>query len=311
MAIATKTLNPLNKVYGIEALDAGCPTDQVSRFRAADYVAQPKQLEFHAAARECDRDGGPIVVAMGGARGPGKTHATLAQAGIDDCQRIPGLKVLFLRKVQKSAAESLEDLTYRVFHKTDHTFIPSKGRITFPNGSRILLGGFNNERDIEKYVGIEYDLIVIEEITQISFEKIQKLAGSLRTSRDDWRVRMYWSTNPGGIGHLWFKESLVEPYREGRSDSHMILGGHARFIPATYRDNMFLNPEYVMWLKSLEGQLGQAWREGNWDSFEGMAFPGWDRSRHVVEPFKIPDWWVLWVAVDWGYAKPFCCLAAG
>jgi hypothetical protein len=36
----------------------GCPKDQVENFLSAGYVPQPKQLEFHAAARECDRTGG-------------------------------------------------------------------------------------------------------------------------------------------------------------------------------------------------------------------------------------------------------------
>jgi hypothetical protein len=51
---------------------------------------------------------------MGGKRGPGKTHTVMAQVALDDCQRVRELKCLFLRKVLKSAAESLEDLAGRV-----------------------------------------------------------------------------------------------------------------------------------------------------------------------------------------------------
>lgn len=45
---------------------------------------------------------------------------------------------------------------------------------------------------------------------------------------------------------------------------------------------------------------------------EGQAFPEWDTSVHVIEPFdlkKMKDW-PKWRAVDYGYAVPFCCLWA-
>ncbi len=308
MAVTANRLKANNQTltYIDTAIDAGCPRDQVERFVSAGYVAQPKQLRFHSAARECDKHDGPVWILFGGARGPGKSHAALAQVGLDDCQRVQGLKTLFLRKIQRSAAESLEDLTNRVFYGIDHNFIPSKGRVSFPNGSRILLGGFNNERDIDKYLGIEYDEIVVEEITQISEERITKLRGSLRTSRPEWRVRFYISTNPGGIGHRWVKKTFVDPYRRKRES--LFLGGLVRFIPGTYRDNKFLDTEYIDYLLSLTGPLGKAWRDGDWDAFEGMAFPQWDERYHVIDPRPIPESWVKWRAIDWGYAKPFACL---
>lgn len=43
---------------------------------------------------------------------------------------------------------------------------------------------------------------------------------------------------------------------------------------------------------------------------EGQAFPEWDASVHVREPFAIPDSWPKWRAVDYGYAVPYACLWA-
>lgn len=287
-------------LYFEAAAKAGLPRDQVINFIRGAYVGQPKQLVFHKHAREADQFRGPIVIGYGGSRGPGKSHAVLGQVGLDDSQRAPGLKALFLRRIQKSAAESLEDLTARVFHSIPHTYKPSLGRVTFPNGSRILMGGFHSDSDIHRYIGIEYDLIAIEEATQISEDTITKIRGSLRTSRDDWRVRMYMTTNPGGIGHRWFKRNLVDA-----EEGHQFLGGGVRFTQANYRDNIFLKDDYVSWLLSLQGQLGEAWREGNWNVFEGMAFPNWDESIHVISPFSIPSYWPVWVGLDWGKSKPW------
>lgn len=284
--------------YVDQAKAAGCPRDQIERFVQAGYIAWPTMLPFHAAARQADRMGADEL-AIGGSRGPGKSHAIMAQVGLDDCQRIKGLKVLFLRKIMKSAAESLEDLTIRVFQYTPHEL--SASRVSFPNGSRILLGGYKDERDIEKYLGIEYDVIVLEEATQITEKKKDKIKGSLRSSKPGWRTRMYLSTNADGIGLTWFKKSYVDPWRQDKENG-------ARFFEVHYQDNPLLAPEYIHYLENLKGPLGKAWRDADWDAFAGMAFPLWNHDRHVIPSFEVPEHWAKWRAVDWGFAAPWCCL---
>jgi len=39
-----------------------------------------------------------------------------------------------------------------------------------------------------------------------------------------------------------------------------------------------------------------------------MAFPLWNRDRHVIKSFEIPEHWSKWRAIDWGFAAPWCCL---
>ena len=56
-----------------------------------------------------------MAIGYGGARGGGKSHWLLAQMGADDCQRVPGLKCLLLRKVGKANLEHFEDLRRRLF----------------------------------------------------------------------------------------------------------------------------------------------------------------------------------------------------
>ena len=290
------------------AKDLGAPKDQVISFLTSGYVPQPKQWEFHAAARQADIDQQFFFILVGGARGGGKSHMVFAQGGLDDCLRYPGLKVLFLRKIQKAAGESMDDLVYRVLKGVEYDYTPSTGEIEIhDNGSKILVGGYKNESDIDKYLGIEYEVIIVEELSQLSEDKITKLRGSLRSSRPNFKPRIYATTNPGGIGHNWVKEHFIIPHRNGVID-HSFLGGYTKFIPATYKDNSFIDEGYISYLKELKGPLGKAWREGDWDVFEGMAFPNWDYDRHVCKPFYIPSHWTKWRAVDWGLTKPFCCL---
>src|SRR4051812_2244549 len=100
--------------YFSAAREAGCPEDQMQFLLRAGVVLQPRQLLASAAARACDLEGGPQEIGFGGARGGGKSHWALTQTGCDDCQRWPGLKVLWLRKVGKANTEQLQDLRKKV-----------------------------------------------------------------------------------------------------------------------------------------------------------------------------------------------------
>jgi phage terminase large subunit len=284
------------------AFEAGSPRAQVEAFLTRGYVPYPWQFLFHSAARQADKPEGPVDIGVGGARGPGKSHAVFAQVALDDCQRVSNLKALFLRQTGKAASESFEDLIFKILAgKIKYEYNSSKNTLRFPNGSRVLLGGFENEKDIDKYIGIEYDLMGVEELNQLTKGKIDKLKGSLRTSKPNWRPRMYTSFNPGGIGHQFVKETYVEPFRAKTQ-------GKTRFIPSNYKDNPNLNKEYIDYLEGLEGNLGKAWREGDWDIFEGQYFNEWRFDKHTCKPFEIPDSWKKFRAYDHGYANNACCL---
>ena len=268
----------------------GCPRDQVKNLMEAGYIPLPWQWQFHAAAREADKEDGPVDIGLGGARGPGKSHAVLSQSALDDCQRVDNLKGLFLRQTATASKESFDDLIDKVI--VGHTkFERANQVLRFPNGSRIILGGFKDERDIDKYIGIEYDFIIVEELNQLSEAKYTKLRGSLRTSKPNWRPRMYTSFNPGGIGHSHIKIRYIEPFRDGYET-------RTRFIGSTYKSNPYLNTEYIDYLEELQGDLGRAWREGDWDLFAGQFFSEWRHDVHVCEPFAIPESWTILRSID-------------
>lgn len=274
-------------------LATGMPPAQIENFVRAGYLPQTKQGAWHALCRQCDTQPGTPQVAFGGARGPGKSHAVLAQMSLGDCQRRDGLKGLLLRKVGKAGRESFEDLRLSVLKHTPHKYNRSSGILTFPNGSRIILGHYKDEKDVDAYLGLQYDVIGVEEATTLSLTKIKVVRTCCRTSRDDWTPRMYYNANPGGIGHEWFKRRFVsEP-------------GQPRFVAATYRDNAFLNPGYVATLDDLTGWLRRAWRDGDWDAHAGTFFTNYDSKIHVIEPFVIDHLgWTFYLAMDYGWIHP-------
>ncbi len=280
----------------IEAgLDAGCPEDQLENFARAGLTLQPRQLAASAAARACDRSEGPTAIGYGGARGGGKSHWLLAQMGADDCQRVPGLKCLLLRKDGKSNLENFEDLRRRLYHRLPHEFSSSRGVLTFANGSRIIAGHFQNEKDIDSYLGLEYDVIGIEEATTLTSRKHQDIATCCRSSKSNWRPRMYSTTNPGGVGHAWYRAKFITPYQRSAEKE-------TRFIPARVTDNHFTNEEYIQVLENLTGWQKRAWFEGDWDIAAGQFFTTFRREHHVMDSFddsRAREWFC---ALDYGFA---------
>lgn len=290
--------SPLARYFALGSKQ-GCSSDQLRRFSKARIVLQPKQLAASAAARLCDQPDGPTAIGFGGARGGGKSFWLLAQMGADDCQRFPGLKCLLLRKVGKSNWENFEDLRRRLFGRLPHEFSQSRHLLTFANGSRIIAGHFQCEKDIDAYLGLEYDVIGIEEATTLSSRKYHDIVTCCRTSKSwpdgrPWRPRLYSTTNPGGVGHAWYRNKYIEPFQRRAETA-------TRFIPATLRDNLFTNVEYQRTLDDLSGWQRRAWRDGDWDIAAGQFFTTFRREVHVIDDFNdhLGNEW--FAALDYGF----------
>lgn len=280
--------------YLATARRAGCPEDQMRNFTRAGIILQPRQLAASAAARLCDQPDGPTAVGYGGARGGGKSHWLLAQMGADDCQRVPGLKCLLLRKVGKSNLENLDDLRRRMFGHLPHEFSLYRGTLKFPNGSKIIAGHYQAPSDLDAYLGLEYDVIAIEEATTLTSRKHQDIGTCCRTSKPNWRPRIYSTTNPGGLGHAWYRQKFIVPHLKGEERE-------TRFVPAKVGDNHFNNPEYARVLQNLTGWQRRAWLDGDWDIAAGQFFTTFRREAHVIEDFddsRAREWFC---ALDYGF----------
>jgi phage terminase large subunit len=291
-------MTPIER-YATLGIRAGCPRDQVHNFAKAGVILQERQLAASAAARLCDASDGPTEIGYGGARGGGKSHWLLAQIGADDCQRLSGIKCLLLRKVGKANLEHFEDLRQALFSRLSHEMASSRGILTFANGSRIVAGHFQCESDIDSYLGLEYDVVAVEEATTLSRRKYEQILTCCRSSKqfrtgNPWRPRVYSTTNPGGIGHAWYRARFITPYAEQRESG-------TRFIPARVTDNAFNNPEYRKVLENLSGWQRRAWLDGDWDIQAGQFFTNFRRESHVITDFdetRAREWWA---ALDYGF----------
>jgi hypothetical protein len=114
--------------------------------------------------------------------------------------------------------------------------------------------------------------------------------------------------NPGGPSHFAVKSMFID------NGPNVIVkdpetGLSRVFIPSRVEDNPALlknDPGYINRLKGVgSAQLVKAWLEGDWDVVEGAFFPEFERARHVIPPFPVPNDWIKFRSMDWGSAKPF------
>ena len=243
-------------------------------------------------------------IAYGGARGGGKSWA-MRRKFVLLAFRYAGLNLLLLRRTLPELNENhvlplQRELHGAVgYHATQRAFL-------FPNGSRIKLGYCDREADVYQYQGQEYDVIGLEEATHFTESQMQFLTTCNRSVRTDFSPRMYYTCNPGGVGHAWVKRLFIDRvYRNAERAEDYV------FIPARVTDNPVLlanNPAYLKTLENLPEHLRKAYLDGNWDVLEGQYFQEFDRDRHVVAPFSVPKPWRRFCAMDWGYNDPCCVL---
>jgi hypothetical protein len=172
------------------------------------------------------------------------------------------------------------------------------------------------DKDVYQYQGVEYDVIMFEECTHFPWDWVVFILTCNRNTRDDFTPRAYFTGNPGGVGHRWFKRLFVKgQYKEDENPEDY------DYIPATLYDNTVLmhkNPGYEKTLLSLPEQLKQAHLYGNWDVFEGQFFEDFRDINtddnynthlwtHVINAFEVPSTWRIYRSFDWGYSKPFAC----
>lgn len=262
---------------------------------------QPKQLE---AQKAVDKYG---YVFYGGSAGPGKSYflrkypikfliETWNKTGIKGiraglfCEDYPALHDRHLSKIPYEFPSYLG--TYKA---QQHEFILHEH-----------LGGgviaFRNLDDPSKYLSSEFALIEVDELTKNKKETFDFLRLRKRWPGIE-HTKFVGASNPGGVGHDWVKQLWINNVFAPEE----VEQKEFKFIKALPQDNKYLPESYYQTLSSLPEKLRKAYRDGNWDVFEGQYFSEWDNERHTVSPFKIPENYKRFRAYDHGRENPASC----
>jgi len=134
---------------------------------------------------------------------------------------------------------------------------------------------------------------------------------------DEWKgmfPRILYTSNPGGVGHHYFKSNFVDQVKRGVWMAPEDEGSMLRtYVSARLSDNKILllnDPQYAQRVKGMgSSQLVQAMLEGDWESLSTGGFADlWSTKTHVVVPFNIPHTWNISRGYDYGSSAPAAAL---
>jgi len=259
----------------------------------------PKQQQAKTLAEQC------FELLYGGAAGGGKSHFLRLYA-VEFARDHPGAHIAMIRRalpmLKQTHGLHMGALTagMAVENRTDWTW-------TFDNGSLIRFISLYNDGDEQNYKSVEFDLLLFDEVTELSEKQYVFMLTRLRSARGH-RAHAIATSNPEGRGFRWVKRRFVKPEpRDLGPDQEMPKPGVPwepalledgievdtqpirAFLPATVLDNptlMRTNPNYVRQLKSLpDSRLRRALVDGDWDAMDNVPGALWKQS--IVDEHRV------------------------
>jgi phage terminase large subunit len=231
------------------------------------------------------------------------------------------------------------------YKEKSSSFYPSR-TILLPNGSYITLQPIADYRMAIAKQGWEFNYLAIDEITKHEERTFDYLLTTVRSAEltDETTGKPYMiptkvvcSGNPGGKGHKWVKRRFIDTTvltKDIKTNRPVKVRDHIeyiadprdtsgatkikstiKFIPSSWRDNVYLNRSYVASLMRLPEAKRKMDMDGNWDVVAGRMFDEFipdvrDKGTNVIEPGVIANFlreqkqkFDVYISIDWGY-KP-------
>jgi PBSX family phage terminase large subunit len=237
-------------------------------------------------------------VLLAGPAGTGKSRAALEKLNLL-ALKYPGLRGLMVRKTRESLLQSaLVTFETDVIVPGQARYYSGKGEWRYANGSVIVTGGLDK---VSKIMSAEYDVIYVQEATEISEDEWEHLTTRLRRTTTPYQ-QIIGCCNPAGPNH-WLKKraeagrlTLISSAHE---DNPLLYDGAS----AAYTET---GKAYLAKLDALTGVRYQRLRQGLWVAAEGMVFADFDWNIHVVDRFHPPAHWPRYWSIDFGFTQPFC-----
>jgi phage terminase large subunit len=305
------------------------------------YQPHAKQMLLHNAPVSFDEIS---ITLYGGSRGGGKSAGILADAFMF-CTTYPGAKCCIIRERLDAVKQSFLDKLPTLFpqfvngqkiydyREKSTSWYPSRS-IIFPNGSYITLQRVADYREALAQQGWEFHYLAIDEVTKQDERTVNYLLTTVRSTIQTnpytgellkIPTKVVFGCNPGGKGHKWVKRRFIDttvvsydPITHAPLETkdhveklHTAKGDikvTVRFIPASYKDNPFLNASYAAMLEMQDETRKQMDLYGNWDVVAGKMFEVREEQlMDPVEAFDAVDKHLeecdIYVSIDWGY-KP-------
>jgi len=229
-------------------------------------------------------------VVMEGPADCGKSRACLEKLHAA-MTKYPGARAAIVRKTRKSLTSTAMATFERQVAPEGSCRLWHDEEYRYPNGSKVYLFGLD---DPERLKSFEGDMIYVQEISELGKEEYELL-----------------TTRITGRGATMPYQQLVADLNPREPNWWLYereRAGTTRFIKVTHADNPTITPERLAPLEALSGYLRDRLLLGLRVAAEGMYFTEFDPRLHLIETRDLPEDWIRWVAVDWGFAHPWVAL---
>lgn len=228
------------------------------------------------------------MVFYGGA-GSGKS-VFIAQKLAIKCDVLKKRKLLVIRKVGATLRDSVWASFVQVL--TDWEMIESINKsdftITLLSGSQILFKGLDDKEKIKSIQGITD--IFIEEATELDLDDFTQLNLRLRSNEPYNQIHI--AFNPIAKTNWCYKYF----FENGAPDD-------CEVIQTTYKDNVFLPPEYINSLMELEQRNPAYYRIyalGEFATLDKLVFPIYEKK--IINEKDMSEY-QFWCGLDWGFTN--------
>ena len=200
-----------------------------------------------------------------GSAGSGKSY-TIAQKIIMRCCK-EKIRVLVCRRYATTLRNSCFALFKEILAKWNLTsYVNVKETdmsITFPNGSQIIMCGLDTEEKLLSLTNIS--TVWVEEAYEVEKSKVEQLNLRMRGTALNQQIILSW--NPISKNSWLYNYTVEQPPI------------NSIFIHSTYKDNPFLNQEYIAALDEMEIRNPAKYRvygRGEWGvDTEGLVLTNW------------------------------------
>lgn len=262
-------------------------------------------------------------ILFGGALGGGKSYLARVASIIYSIE-VPGLiTYLFRRTFKEVLANHIHtpggylEMLHELIDSGDVVYSKSDYSFTFWNGSRIQLAHAQHESDVYAHQGAQIGFLILDEATHFTPVMVRFLRSRVRLGSlvlpEQWRglfPRILYVTNPGGVGHHYFKSNFVD-FGAGRIfEAPEEEGGMLRqYVPSKLTDNKILlqnDPDYIRRVRGMgDSATVAAMIDGDWECLSSGGFADlWRAKYHVVDPFIVPPSWKIDRGYDYGSSAP-------
>lgn len=273
----------------------------------------PKQEEF-AAIPTTIKEG-----FFGGAAGPGKSFMLLLDPLLRQLHKHPRFHGILFRESFPQLEESLIHESQAWYPHFGGVYNGTEHYWKFPGGATIRFSYLAKDEQAYDHDTAQYNYVAFDELTAFSrFRWMYLVHSRCRTTVDNLPAYARAASNPLGIGHSWVKERFIDPFPQGGKiiAERMPDGTLVKriFIKARVTDNPLImerDPQYINSLMLLPEAEKRSKLYGDWDAIAGAVFREFrqihnidepNNAIHVVEPFAIPPYWPVFIAIDWGFS---------